>query len=983
MEDMVASRHNHTSEAASVTTDGSKMPDAATHPVTRISAEQFIDLIDDVQIAPAPGVREPATLETTQNGDDLLAFDPEAFTPDDPNELAKYRAAQEYIARGYALVLLYGVQDEVCSCPKSARCTSPGKHPIGLNWQKRPIRSSDALARACSKRYGSPTNLGLFLHNGARLLLVDEDNKNGKNGAATIREWEVKLSIRFERYLVQHTPTGGRHYLLSVPAAFPIERLPNGAVAAGVDVLRDDRQFVLAPSSRPSGQYRCAGSDAVSLPRIDELHEAPDALLEFLASMSRGSAQGTSTPVDLEALKAPNVDVVRKVVQNTPHNDDVSYYDYVAAAHYIKGACGQEHEADAREIFDEWADRWEGGFNAPDTNEEKFNSISWTNLHSGWRQLLTFAREQGCSKEVLAEVALAEAQEEFEADPNAAPAIDDWEEPIPLFDCEDREKAPFPLESLPPQMRKLVVSVAASLEVPIDFAAIVLIGAVAGAAQRIYTVRVNEDYKEPLGLYLIVVAESGERKTPTVRVFRTPYDQAQEILRKHARPKIAEAKAKREILEREKQSVFGAIGSIQKELGKLLFAQSPEDETKRNNLVAQKERHKQHIVEINTNLEGHEIPPEPLLWLTEGTPEAIAKLLAEQESLVVFASEGDIIDVAAGQYSDKTGKLGVLLSAYSMDTHVESRVEGMRAAVNPRLTIVLAVQPGLVEKLQSVREFQQRGLTPRFLYASPRSNVGNRSWASNVIVDPRARATYERIVASMLGVNLSLGVVGVDDALEDVVEGSEDSARMVARSDEQCKGPLPPQKELRLSPEALARFQQYGLTLEGELGDDESSLSEFRTWGNKLPGQMLRLAGTLHLLARGEVSDTHPWETPIDVETVDCAIALAQYFKAHTLSLFVGRQRSLRYEQIVLDWLKHNGQAEFTVRDLFRSRRRRFSGDLKKLHTTLDRLEQMDWVRLASVQWIGRGRPPKRYSVNPHLWKELHRGATQTNGAAS
>jgi replicative DNA helicase len=864
--------------------------------------------------------------------------------------------ALKYLEGGWPLVLLYGATADGCSCGRGPTCRNPGKHPIDLGWQNRPIRTAEELELRLAERGPAPTNIGVLLTDELRVLLVDEDNKNGKKGAETIQQWEEELGLSFRNCLLQETPSGGRHYLFRIPETYPADRLPNGSAAPGVDIIRHARQFVVAPSQTPLGCYRALGNATISLPAVDDVPLAPASLLNHLSGLGKGNAHRLCR-IDREALRGPDLEIVKKVVRATPNPAAISYSGFIDMAHYIRGACGPENENAARDLFRDWAARWEGGDNPPDYVDEKFDSIG-RNVHSGWPQLLRFARENGCSGEVMTEAATAEARRTFSPLPGSE-ATTDWDKPLPVVEPNTGPPPAFPLRALPPQMQALVQSVAANLEVPEDFAAILLLGAVAGAAQRTYTLRVHADYREPLGLYLIVVAESGERKTPTVRIFRQPYDRAQEILRKRALPAIGKAKARREILEREKQSMFGLSAAVTKKLVALMFPKDQDEELQRDDLLREKERYAERVAQISGQLEALEIPPAPLLWLTEATPEATARHLAELQSLVVFASEGDLIDVAAGQYGDKTGKLGILLSAYSMDTHVESRVDGTRAAVDPRLSIVLAVQPGVVRKLQDVREFRERGLTPRFLYAAPPSRVGYRTWAATDPIDPTARATYERIIAKLLEVD--------DDLADPVHLPSEDEVPEEADA-RQPASPLPPQKELVMSPEAIERFRAYGREIERELVDDDSPLCEFVTWGSKLPGQMLRLAGCLHLLAHGELDTPDPSTIPISAETVERAIEIAEYFKAHTLSMFVTRTPAIRREEVALEWIKQNGAPEFRPRDLYRSKRRQFDNDIRALHETLGQLEELGWIS-GVIRRTGRpGRPPNLYQVNPYLW---------------
>lgn len=891
-----------------------------------------------------------------------------------------YKAAVQYISRGYGVVLLHGVHDGICTCATGVACAAAGKHPVEKAWQRTPITSKQRLAAKWERRHDLPTNVGILLREEDRLLLLDIDTKKGKNGDQTLTTWSAELDIDFDKYLLQTTPSGGSHYLFRIPEAFR-GTLPNhSAVAPGIDVYHAAKQFVVAPSATEVGKYR-AVSTADLLPMITDVPEVPAALLNRLASIAGRDAASSGQAVDPTSLRAPTIELVRKLVQAMPNPDGASYDDYIAVAHAIKGACGIAKEYDARTIFHEWSGRWEGGHNDPDTNDAKFDSIEWKTLHSGWRHLIDLAVDFRCPASVLTDIANAEAAEDFEADLAASQFVPThpsqvWDDPIPLTDSTDEHLPPFPIGSLPPLMRRFVETASASLEVPLDFAAIVLIGAVAGAAQRRYVLRVSTDYREPLCLYLIVVAESGERKTPTVRIFREAFDDAQAQMLAQARPEIARAKAQRELLEREKQTTFGAIGAARKELAKINAGQdSDQRKTTLQNRIDQLEN---RIFDLIAELEEHQIPSTPLLWLSEATPEAVAKHLGDLGSLIVFASEGDMIDVAAGQYADKTAKLGILLSAYSMDTFVESRMDGMRVAIDPRLTVILAIQPSVIDKLQRVREFHERGLTPRFLYSAPASMVGKRSWDNTVAIDEKARSAYVRLIDRLLDVDRTIRLSPLEDPNEDEHQQAADVAEPpvgAANGSELLPGggTAASYRELRLSSAAHALFQQYGQDIEAQLIDDDFSLSAFRTWGSKLPGQMLRLAAVLHIMAANESGDAAPHETPIGADTVVQAIALANYFRAHTLRLFVGRSRTSKRERMVLEWIRSNGDPEFGLRDLYRSLRRQFDEDMTCLRTTLDRLQDLGWLRRSGRDTSrGKGRPPERYVAHPTLLAEAN-----------
>ena len=365
----------------------------------------------------------PATEKTPLSTGPTVGTDsrrPHSGTPGDRGPI--FKAASDYIERGYAVVPLHGVEKNTCTCPKKngKPCQSPGKHPVERAWQRKPIRGIEELRQRWDARNGKPTNIGILLSDTSRLLLIDVDVKKGKKGLDSLAEWERKLGVNLTGHLAQVTPSGGQHYLFRVQGAVDLGSLPNrNDVAPGIDVLRDRRQFVVSPSSVLDGRrYRHPKDDTpVSLPPIDELPEAPAALIEHLQSLG-GDRTKTRAPVgDVESLRAPSVDKVREVVSHIPNNEDVDRLKYIWMAHRIRAACGSDSVADAREIFIDWASRYPGADPAED--ERVFDTLNWANVEGGWDDLWHLASRHGYD---ASEERSREAQEEFEpfADSEAA-----------------------------------------------------------------------------------------------------------------------------------------------------------------------------------------------------------------------------------------------------------------------------------------------------------------------------------------------------------------------------------------------------------------------------------------------------------------------------------------------------------------------------------------------------------------------------------
>ena len=376
--------------------------------------------------------------ESTGEDEDLLLFDTAGFRPEDENELSKFNAALEYIRCGYPIVLLHGVEGNTCTCGHGVHCPNPGKHPVGKRWAERAISSKEKLAKRWHNRRGQPTNIGILLHEDWRSLLIDVDKKKGKDGAKALGEWGEALGIRFDDYLMQNTPSGGEHYLFRVPEVFDIGRLPNRAnVAPGVDVLRHDRQFVVSPSETPKGRYGMEGNGVVVLPPLSEVPEAPQALLEHLASLASernsGIAHEPLSETDLELLQAPSAAMVREAVKHIPNDERYDAREkWIGMAYRIRTACGQGNEAEARETFLEFSDRWRGGEANPDEAARVFDTLNKDQGSGGWPALLWMAMEQGFEVpySVVTAAAGVEAQFEFDVDPTATPPVKAVDGPI-------------------------------------------------------------------------------------------------------------------------------------------------------------------------------------------------------------------------------------------------------------------------------------------------------------------------------------------------------------------------------------------------------------------------------------------------------------------------------------------------------------------------------------------------------------------------
>lgn len=120
----------------------------------------------------------------------------------------------------------------------------------------------------------------------------------------------------------------------------------------------------------------------------------------------RSGADGLSTPPQ-EDLEAPSLDRLAEVVREIP-NTYPTRDEYIRFLHALKAAGGDE----ALDIAQEWAGRWTDGDNDPATVARDWEGLR-PPFRIGWHWLLD-EREALTGKTTAAD--------EFEADPNAAPA---------------------------------------------------------------------------------------------------------------------------------------------------------------------------------------------------------------------------------------------------------------------------------------------------------------------------------------------------------------------------------------------------------------------------------------------------------------------------------------------------------------------------------------------------------------------------------
>ena len=286
-----------------------------------------------------------------------------------------------------------------------------------------------------------------------------------------------------------------------------------------------------------------------------------------------------------------------------------------------------------------------------------------------------------------------------------------WDDPLPLVTVTGSKE--YPIDALPETIRAAVNEVVTFTQVPAPLAASSALGALSLAAQAYTDVRRARGLDGPSSLFLLTIADSGERKTTCDRHFMKAIHEYQREQRQKHEPVIRDYAAERDAWESERNGIKAKITSLTK-------AGNPTSEQR----------------DALRELQGKEPEPPRVPHLIYGdfTPEALRNGLARTwPSAGVMLSEAGAVLGSHGMGTDSVMRnlsmLNILWDGGCLPAHrasVESHtVEGAR------LTMSLQVQES------TLRSFFERtgglargtGFLARFLLAWPDSTQGTRHYA--------------------------------------------------------------------------------------------------------------------------------------------------------------------------------------------------------------------------------------------------------------
>lgn len=487
---------------------------------------------------------------------------------------------------------------------------------------------------------------------------------------------------------------------------------------------------------------------------------------------------------------------------------------------------------------------------------------------------------------------------------------DSWDKLVPL----DEVVLPaFPIDALPEVLRNYVSDVAESTQTPIDMAGVASLALMSIAMQPRYKIIGKSDWEEQLSLYCMIVAEPSDRKSAVfnqiikvIQSFEADYNERHSI-------DVLKSQEEHSSLEKRYKKATKDY-----ENGKIT---------------------KDEYDEAFSKYSSHKVINPISLTLDDVTSESLTNEIESQDGCIALvSSEGGIFDILSGSYTNFPN-IDIFLKGYSGDFIKVSRIGRPSLYVkNPRLTILLTVQPKVLENVVNNGTFTGRGLSARFLYSVPKSLVGSRRFETKPIdFDNKKR-------------------------FSDLIHEILNEPRTVT-------------KFISLSDDAYSLLKDYYESFESRLITD---LKEIGGWAGKLVGNILRISALITrarnvkydaFLYTPSTDDSAEWM--VQKEDMENAIRLGDYFLEHARYAFDFMDDSTIKKQALnfLEKLKVSKVNEISFRDACRTTK--FMNKKDKATAVITLLVDNGYLR----EKPGTSRTHNRgtiYEVNPAIYDEEH-----------
>lgn len=462
----------------------------------------------------------------------------------------------------------------------------------------------------------------------------------------------------------------------------------------------------------------------------------------------------------------------------------------------------------------------------------------------------------------------------------------EWDVPIPL----EAPRLPlFNIEAFPEWVKDFVTAVSESIQVPVDTPVAMGLAALSTCIGNKFKVLAKDHWEEPLNTYNVLALGPGNRKSAVYKLMIDPIIRFETKEKERLTPIIEEEANERK--------------ATQKRIEYLQTQYSKSNKIEAEKLMSE-------IKELSKGINEEINPPTKInrQYTNDITPEQLASLMYQNgEKIAILTDEGgEVFEMMAGRYS-KGINIDIYLKSYGGDSIRIDRANGKQISMdNPLLTIGLFVQPSVIESLPEY--FSGRGLTQRFLFYLPYSSVGSRE---------------------IITINIDEQLIDIyNENLEKILNLKSDGTKVLS-FDEEARNYL---NEMQFEAERM-------------LGNQDIS-EDFKGWLSKLNGQIVRIAGILHIAEN--VNNINHITDKISLQTLRKADLNRSYYIQHAERAYgiINQDQNLDDIKYVLGKIKdkmRDNKSKINNQELWQT----VKGRIKKsarLRDILNLLEEMNYI---------------------------------------
>lgn len=444
------------------------------------------------------------------------------------------------------------------------------------------------------------------------------------------------------------------------------------------------------------------------------------------------------------------------------------------------------------------------------------------------------------------------------------PIKDPWPEPLPIIGT-SLINAPYPLEALPPVIKEAVEEVAAFVQAPVEMVAMSALTAISTVTAGLVDVERASKLKGPSSLYMLAVADSGERKSTLDAFFSKAVRDWESEQAEAMKPELAKYNAALSSWEARKNGLLNAIRDAEKK-GK--NADELEDRLKA------------------LETDKPEKPKVPRLLVGDSTTEALTWRLSNGWPVAgLLSSEGGLIFGAYSMGKDtimrNLSTLNALWEAASWN--VERKTTESFSIRSARLTVGISVQGETATRFIDGTRGLARGIgfLARFLMAMPKTRQGYRPFKEPPENWP-CLARFHRRLGTLLDEPLNFN----------------------------AHGDLEPQT-LTLSPEAKKIWIAFHNDIESELLPG-GELEETKDVASKAADNVARLAALFHCFETSLNGTIGPEHITNAARLVAWHLIEAKRFM-NELAISEEVSNAVKLDSWILDYCRKNHVKEVTT----------------------------------------------------------------------